>query len=207
MDKLEEITAKRKRAHARFVALKSEVYRGFLEMERAAYADGALPEEAKRADRGRHLGRHGLRILHAVAHRTSRSRRGDFRGSTRGRRGCHGDGRRPCHRTRPFCARNHGQSEVGASGALIRFALALNYLTVRRPMNRKDERVPHGPETRPHRNRWFMLTTKPVSSDDKQRVPRQRRIARISCALWIYVARLGQSFLATRNNADGRYRC
>ncbi|MGA3261875.1 MAG: carboxymuconolactone decarboxylase family protein [Bryobacteraceae bacterium] len=47
MDKFEEITAKRKRAHARFVALKSEVYRGFLEMERAAYADGALPKKHK----------------------------------------------------------------------------------------------------------------------------------------------------------------
>jgi len=47
MDQLEEITAKRKRAHARFVALKSKVYRGFLEMERAAYADGALPKKQK----------------------------------------------------------------------------------------------------------------------------------------------------------------
>jgi len=47
MDKLEEIAAKRKRAHARLVALKSEVYRGFLEMERAAYADGALPKKHK----------------------------------------------------------------------------------------------------------------------------------------------------------------
>jgi AhpD family alkylhydroperoxidase len=47
MDKLEEITKKRKRAHARLVALKSDVYRGFLEMERAAYADGALPKKHK----------------------------------------------------------------------------------------------------------------------------------------------------------------
>src|SRR5208283_5604307 len=46
MDKLEEITAKRN-AHARFVALKSKVYSGFLEMERAAYADGALPKKQK----------------------------------------------------------------------------------------------------------------------------------------------------------------
>ena len=47
MDKLEEITAQRKRAHARLVGLKSEVYRGFLEMERAAFADGALPKKHK----------------------------------------------------------------------------------------------------------------------------------------------------------------
>jgi AhpD family alkylhydroperoxidase len=47
MDKLEEITEKRKRAHARFVALKSKVYSGFLEMERAAFADGALPKKQK----------------------------------------------------------------------------------------------------------------------------------------------------------------
>ncbi len=47
MDKLEEIAKKRKRAHARLVALKSDVYRGFLEMERAAYADGALPKKHK----------------------------------------------------------------------------------------------------------------------------------------------------------------
>ena len=42
MDKLAEINEKRKRAHARLVALRSEVYRGFLDMERAAFADGAL---------------------------------------------------------------------------------------------------------------------------------------------------------------------
>src|SRR5208283_4773550 len=47
MDQLEEIRAKRKRAHARFVALQSKVYAGFLEMERAAYADGALPRKHK----------------------------------------------------------------------------------------------------------------------------------------------------------------
>jgi AhpD family alkylhydroperoxidase len=47
MDKLEEIAKKRKRAHARLVALRSKVYQGFLEMERAAYADGALPKKHK----------------------------------------------------------------------------------------------------------------------------------------------------------------
>ena len=47
MDKLQEIATKRKRAHARLVALKSDVYRGFLEMERAAYADGALAKKHK----------------------------------------------------------------------------------------------------------------------------------------------------------------
>jgi len=47
MTHLEEITDRRKRAHAKFVALKSDVYRGFLEMERAAYADGALHKKHK----------------------------------------------------------------------------------------------------------------------------------------------------------------
>jgi len=47
MDKIAEINERRKRAHARFVALKSEVYRGFLEMERAAFADGALAKKHK----------------------------------------------------------------------------------------------------------------------------------------------------------------
>jgi hypothetical protein len=45
MEKLEEITARRKAAHARLVALKSKVYAGFLAMEKAAYADGALPKK------------------------------------------------------------------------------------------------------------------------------------------------------------------
>ena len=47
MEKLEEITARRKAAHARLVALKSKVYAGFLAMEKAAYADGALPKRQK----------------------------------------------------------------------------------------------------------------------------------------------------------------
>jgi len=47
MEKLEQIARRRKRAHARLVALKSEVYEGFLQMERAAFADGALPRKQK----------------------------------------------------------------------------------------------------------------------------------------------------------------
>jgi AhpD family alkylhydroperoxidase len=47
MNKLEEITAKRKRAHARLIALHSKVYDGFLAMEKAAYHDGALPKKQK----------------------------------------------------------------------------------------------------------------------------------------------------------------
>ncbi len=45
--KLDEITKRRKEAHARLVALGSKVYAGFLEMERAAFADGALPKKEK----------------------------------------------------------------------------------------------------------------------------------------------------------------
>ena len=47
MDKLKEITLKRKKAHAKLVALKSPVYQAFLEMEEATYADGALPKKIK----------------------------------------------------------------------------------------------------------------------------------------------------------------
>jgi AhpD family alkylhydroperoxidase len=47
MDKLEELTRNRKKAHAKLVALKSKVYAAFLEMEKAAYADGALPSKTK----------------------------------------------------------------------------------------------------------------------------------------------------------------
>ncbi len=47
MDKLEEISKKRKAAHARFVELKSKVYGAFLEMERATYGDGALSKKQK----------------------------------------------------------------------------------------------------------------------------------------------------------------
>jgi AhpD family alkylhydroperoxidase len=47
VDKLKEITRKRKNAHAKLVALKSPVYQAFLEMEEAAYSDGALPKKTK----------------------------------------------------------------------------------------------------------------------------------------------------------------
>ncbi|MGA3262529.1 MAG: carboxymuconolactone decarboxylase family protein [Terracidiphilus sp.] len=47
MNKLEEITARRKRAHARLLASKSKVYDGFLAMEKAAYCDGALHKKHK----------------------------------------------------------------------------------------------------------------------------------------------------------------
>jgi len=47
MNKLEEITARRKRAHARLVGLGSKVYEGFLAMEKAAFCDGALPKKQK----------------------------------------------------------------------------------------------------------------------------------------------------------------
>jgi AhpD family alkylhydroperoxidase len=47
MDKLQEIAEKRKKAHARLVSLSSRVYAGFLEMEKAAYCDGALAKKHK----------------------------------------------------------------------------------------------------------------------------------------------------------------
>jgi AhpD family alkylhydroperoxidase len=46
-DKLGEIVRRRKWAHGRLVALKSKVYAAFLEMERAAFADGELSKKMK----------------------------------------------------------------------------------------------------------------------------------------------------------------
>ncbi len=47
MNKLDEISRKRKKAHARLLSLKSKVYEAFLEIEKAAYSDGALPKKQK----------------------------------------------------------------------------------------------------------------------------------------------------------------
>ena len=47
MSKLEEMSRRRKQAHVKLLAAKSRVYEAFLEMERAAFADGALPKKQK----------------------------------------------------------------------------------------------------------------------------------------------------------------
>jgi AhpD family alkylhydroperoxidase len=47
MHELDEITRERKRAHAKLLALGSKVYEAFLQMEEAAYADGALSKKTK----------------------------------------------------------------------------------------------------------------------------------------------------------------
>jgi AhpD family alkylhydroperoxidase len=47
MDKLDEISRNRKKAHQMLVSLKSKVYEAFLQMEHATYADGALPKKTK----------------------------------------------------------------------------------------------------------------------------------------------------------------
>lgn len=47
MSKLEDMTRRRKETHAKLLAAKSRVYQAFLEMERAAFADGALPKKHK----------------------------------------------------------------------------------------------------------------------------------------------------------------
>jgi AhpD family alkylhydroperoxidase len=47
MDKLEEISRKRKQAHTKLLSLKSRVYEAFLHMEEAAFSDGALPKRTK----------------------------------------------------------------------------------------------------------------------------------------------------------------
>ena len=45
MDRLKEISEHRDKAHQKMLSLKSKVYEAFLEMEKAAYCDGALPRE------------------------------------------------------------------------------------------------------------------------------------------------------------------
>jgi AhpD family alkylhydroperoxidase len=47
MNKLGEMTRRRKEAHAKLLASKSRVYAAFLEMEKAAFSDGALPKKHK----------------------------------------------------------------------------------------------------------------------------------------------------------------
>jgi AhpD family alkylhydroperoxidase len=47
MSQLEEISKRRKAAHTKMVALKSKVYKAFLDMEKAVYCDGALPKKTK----------------------------------------------------------------------------------------------------------------------------------------------------------------
>lgn len=47
MDKLNELTQKRRSAHEKLLALDSQVYKKFLEMEQATYAAGALPKKTK----------------------------------------------------------------------------------------------------------------------------------------------------------------
>jgi AhpD family alkylhydroperoxidase len=47
MDKLKEISEKRQKAHNKLLSLKSKVYETFLQMEKVAYGDGALPKKAK----------------------------------------------------------------------------------------------------------------------------------------------------------------
>lgn len=47
MNKLEEMSQRRKRAHARLVKLGSAVYEAFLKMEHAAFSDGALSNKQK----------------------------------------------------------------------------------------------------------------------------------------------------------------
>ena len=47
MDKIDDIVESRERAHARLLELDSKVYKAFLEMEEAAFSDGALPKKVK----------------------------------------------------------------------------------------------------------------------------------------------------------------
>ncbi|MFP5239725.1 MAG: carboxymuconolactone decarboxylase family protein [Acidobacteriota bacterium] len=46
-EELSRLTRERKKAHARLLAMGSPVYKAFLDMEKAAYSDGALPKQVK----------------------------------------------------------------------------------------------------------------------------------------------------------------
>ena len=45
MEKLRELSRKRKLAHSKWLSLDSEVYRAFLDMEKAAYSNGTLSKK------------------------------------------------------------------------------------------------------------------------------------------------------------------
>ncbi len=47
MDQIKDICRRRKIAHQRLVSLDSKVYKAFLDMEKAAYTDGALTKKTK----------------------------------------------------------------------------------------------------------------------------------------------------------------
>lgn len=47
MNRLAEIAHRREAAHSKLLELDSAVYRAFLELERAAFSDGALPRKVK----------------------------------------------------------------------------------------------------------------------------------------------------------------
>ena len=47
MDRLKKISEHRNKTHKKLLSLKSKVYEAFLEMEKVAYCDGALPKKAK----------------------------------------------------------------------------------------------------------------------------------------------------------------
>jgi AhpD family alkylhydroperoxidase len=47
MDYLKQLTIRRKKAHAWFMQIKSKTYKAFLELEKAAFCDGALPVKTK----------------------------------------------------------------------------------------------------------------------------------------------------------------
>jgi AhpD family alkylhydroperoxidase len=47
MSKLEEISRKRKQAHERLLSMKSKVYQAYLDLEAAAFCDGALARKHK----------------------------------------------------------------------------------------------------------------------------------------------------------------
>ncbi|MBN1766430.1 MAG: carboxymuconolactone decarboxylase family protein [Sedimentisphaerales bacterium] len=47
MEKLKQITDKRIAAHTRLLALNSKVYKAFLDMEKAAFSEGALAKKEK----------------------------------------------------------------------------------------------------------------------------------------------------------------
>jgi AhpD family alkylhydroperoxidase len=72
---LKSMATRRKEAHAELLARDSAVYRAFLEMEQAAFADGVLPKKVKELIAVGISVVINCKFMHAMAHRAGSSRR------------------------------------------------------------------------------------------------------------------------------------
>ena len=108
-ERLADLTKQRKKSHARLMALKSPVYAAFLDMEKAAYADRALPKMTKE------LIAVGISVVIDCQScmqwhiEQAKADGGELRAGAGGRGGRHRNGRRPGHGLGPLRPGGHGQ--------------------------------------------------------------------------------------------------